>query len=169
MCDSGCAGHGERRHANPPSLMSKAPTRSTHTLVRDNCRSSRRNSPPSISFPLPSGQGGESRTHNGLPYIGPPFAYALSRSAAIYFRHRLIRTIPPVPSPCGKRCQGGRYGRCDFAITLLYCVTHSCRWRLPIRGEVGWESQIGALTSRVPGTDVLTGTHRTRFIRQMPI
>jgi hypothetical protein len=95
-------GKGMRK---PPSLMSSwAPTRSTHTLVRDNSRSFRRNSPPSLGFPLPSGHGGENHNHNCLMSIAPPVAFDLTRSAANCFRHRLIRTIiPRVHSACGLR------------------------------------------------------------------
>jgi hypothetical protein len=48
--------------------------------------------------PIPSGQGDDNHSHNWMPSIAPPVAFVLSRSAANCFRHRLIRTIPPVPS-----------------------------------------------------------------------
>jgi hypothetical protein len=60
------------------------------------------------------GRGGEHRTHNWLPYVAPPFAAVMSRSVASYLWHRLIRTIPPVPSSCGLRCQGVAYLACVF-------------------------------------------------------
>jgi hypothetical protein len=135
-------------------------------LVRGDSRSSRRNSPPSIDFPLPSGQGEEHRSHNSMPYVAPPVASVMSRSATICFRHRLIRSIPPVSSPCGLH---RLYGRCAIAITLAHRMRHSCRWWVPTRGEVGWKSHIGAPTSKVPGTDVLTEALRTRFFRGRPI
>jgi hypothetical protein len=50
---------GEGKRKKPSLTLSKAPTRSTHTLVGDYSRSSRRSSPPSIGFPRPSGYGGE--------------------------------------------------------------------------------------------------------------
>jgi hypothetical protein len=95
----------------PKALMSLyVPTRSKHTLVRDNSRSSRRYSPPCIGFLLPSGQGGEKHSHNSLPFVALPVASVMSRAGASYFRHRLIRTIPPVPSPCGLCGQGDAVG-----------------------------------------------------------
>jgi hypothetical protein len=150
----GLGGKGMRK---TPSLRpSKAPTRSTHTLVRDNSRSSHRRAPPSIGFPLSSGHGGENHSHNWSPSIAPPIASAMSRSVVTCLRHRLILTKPHVPSPCGLRWNG----RCAFAITLAHRIRHSHRWCVPTRGEIGWESQIGAPTSKVPYTDILTKSLR---------
>jgi hypothetical protein len=59
MCDFDRDGAWGRRHAKKPSLRSsKAPSRCcTHTPVRDNRRSSRRNKPPRLVFLPPSGVG----------------------------------------------------------------------------------------------------------------
>jgi hypothetical protein len=137
---------GGEASRNPLFRSSKEPTRSTHTLVRDNSRSSRRNSPLMIGFPLPSGPGGGSHSYKWLPSIAHPVALVMSRSVVISFRHRMVPTIPPVPYPCGLRCHGvGRmYMRCAFAISLAHRMRHSCRWLVRRRGEIGWESQIGA-------------------------
>jgi hypothetical protein len=122
----------------PSLISSKAPTRSTHTLVRDNSRPSRRIPPPSISSPLSSGQRGENHSHNSFPYVAPRVASVMCRSVANCFRHRMIRTIPPIPSLLWFTLLGGRiYGRCVFAITLAHRLKHSCRWWVPTRGEVG--------------------------------
>jgi hypothetical protein len=51
--------------------------------------------PPSLR-----GREGANHSHNWLPYVAPPVASVMSRSAASRFRHELIRKIPPVPSPC---------------------------------------------------------------------
>jgi hypothetical protein len=110
-----CATHvfpepGEKERRKTPWLRSsEAPTRSIHTLVRDNSRSFRRSSPPSMGFFLPSRQGGEHHSHKWLPYVAPPAAHVLPRSVTICFRHRLIRKMPPVPSAYGLRCPGAAY------------------------------------------------------------
>jgi hypothetical protein len=59
---------------------------------------------------------------------------------------------------------GGRlYGRCASAVTLAHHLRHSCRWWVPTRGDFRWEGQIGAPTSKVLGTEVLTKIIRTWF------
>jgi hypothetical protein len=51
LCDSGRAkARGGRQAENSSLRSSKAPTRSTHTLILYNSRSSRRSSPPSMGF-----------------------------------------------------------------------------------------------------------------------
>jgi hypothetical protein len=109
--DSGSAGvEGQGKRKNPSLWSSKAPSRSIHTLVRDISYSSRPNFPPSICAPLLSGQGGEHHSHNRLSLVAPPVASAMSRSTVGCFRHRLIRKIQYVPSPCGLRSPGGAVG-----------------------------------------------------------
>jgi hypothetical protein len=46
-------------------------------------------------------------------------------------------------------------------------MKHSCRLWVSTRGEAGWESQIGAPTSKVPGTDVQTKSLRTYVFLHM--
>jgi hypothetical protein len=48
---------GKGKRKTPSLRSSKAPSRSTHTLVRDSSRSSRRSPPPSTGFSLPPGRG----------------------------------------------------------------------------------------------------------------
>jgi hypothetical protein len=125
MCDSGHAGaRGEGRRENPSLMSSKAPSRSTHTLVRDNSRSSRRNSPPSVDFPLPSGQWGEYRIHSRLPSVPPPIAFVMSRSAVICFRYRMIRKNTARILLLWFTLPGERRVRCAFAIALAHRMWH---------------------------------------------
>jgi hypothetical protein len=97
---------GKCRRKAPSLKSSKAPTRSTHILVRDNSLSSRRSPPPRIGFLLPSWQGGGNHSHKWLPSVAPPVALVMSWSVAKCSRDRLIRAIHPIPSPCGLLCQG---------------------------------------------------------------
>jgi hypothetical protein len=100
-----------------------------------------------------------------MPYVAPPVLSVMSPSVATCFRHRRIRTIPPVLSPCSLRYNGAIRAVC-FRDNLVHSLLrHSYRWRVPTRGEVGWKSRIGGLTSKVPGIHVLAKTISTWFFR----
>jgi hypothetical protein len=129
---------GKGRRKIPSLRSSKAPTRSTHTLVRDNSHYCRRNFPPNMGFPLPSGREGEQHSHKWLPSIAPPVASYMSRSAASCFRLRFIRTILPVPSSCGLHGEGDAVN----GVPSRYKPStpsgaYKRRWWVPTRGEVG--------------------------------
>jgi hypothetical protein len=129
---------GKGRRKSPSLKSSKVPTRSTHTLVRDNSRYCRRKFPPNIGFPLPWGRGGEQHSHKWLPSIAPPVASYMSRSAASCFRLRFIRKIRPVLSSCGLHGHGDAV---NIVPSRYKPSTPSGayyrRWGVPTRGEVG--------------------------------
>jgi hypothetical protein len=144
MCDSDLNGARGKDMRKTSSLKSsRAPTRSTHTLVRD--KTSRRSYPPSIGSPLSLGRDRGTPQRQMVAVCRCPRRVCHVPVGCQCFRHRVIREIPPIPSPCGSRCHGGRvtlalYGRCAVAVTLVHRPRHSNRWWVSTRGEVGWES-----------------------------
>jgi hypothetical protein len=170
MCDSSRAGkRGEKACENPRRSgrrrhrLDPLTPLSERILLLPSQLASWHRLPP----PFGARGGGGDHSHKWLPHVVPPALFGLSRSVASCFRQWLIRTIPPVASPCGLRF----HGRCAFAITLALHMTLSSRWwvqtREERRGRVGNSYRGSDL--KVPGTDVLTKTLRTKFLRRRPI
>jgi hypothetical protein len=87
MCDSGRAGDGGGKASEePPRSSRRKPRLYPHT-------------------PL-------SEIISASPVVALHQARTSSLVAANCFRHRLIRTLPPVPSPRGLRGQGAAYMGC---------------------------------------------------------
>jgi hypothetical protein len=108
---------GESIRGTPSLKSSKAPTGSTHTLIQEKkpllpsqlstkyISSSRHNSPPAPP-PLRGRVENIVATARCCLSLLPPHMSCPG--------HRLIRTLPPVPSPCGLRCQGVACLACVF-------------------------------------------------------
>jgi hypothetical protein len=144
-----------------PSRSSTAPSRSTHTIVRDKRCSSRRSWPPSTGFPSPSGQGEKTIGVTSISLPPLPTRRSCPGRIARCFRHHLnlkntARALSLWFSMLGDRLYKlVNDGRFTSAIALSHRMRHSCRWSVGTDEGRGWgASGFVIQTTKVPETDV---------------